>query len=169
MQARDFFNQLSLKGSVNLRQILRDVPVVSDFSDALDVVEAIRGTPTHMVLVYDEYGHFEGVVTAGDIMEAIIGAMQEDHIEEQAIVRRADGSYLVSGWMPIDEFSEFMRFPIEDDVEYNTVAGFVLEELKHLPDVGETFSKNGWIFEIVDLDGRRIDKLLIKSEEPQIE
>ena len=169
LQARDFFNQLSLKGSVNLRQILRDVPVVSDFSDALDIVEAIRGTPTHMVLVYDEYGHFEGVVTAGDIMEAIIGAMQEDHIEEQAIVRRADGSYLVSGWMPIDEFSEFMRFPIEDDVEYNTVAGFVLEELKHLPDVGETFSKNGWIFEIVDLDGRRIDKLLIKSEEPQIE
>ncbi|MBO1041127.1 hemolysin family protein [Brucella pituitosa] len=169
LQARDFFNQLSLKSSVNLRQILRDVPVVSDFSDALDVVEAIRGTPTHMVLVYDEYGHFEGVVTAGDIMEAIIGAMQEDHIEEQAIVRRADGSYLVSGWMPIDEFSEFMRFPIEDDVEYNTVAGFVLEELKHLPDVGETFSKNGWIFEIVDLDGRRIDKLLIKSEEPQTE
>ncbi len=60
-----------------------------------------------MVLVYDEYGHFEGVITAGDVMEAIIGAMQEDHIEEKAIVRRADGSYLVSGWMPIDEFSEF--------------------------------------------------------------
>ncbi|MCV9907603.1 hemolysin family protein [Brucella sp. HL-2] len=169
LQARDFFNQLSLKGSVNLRQILKDVPVVSDFSDALDVVEAIRGTPTHMVLVYDEYGHFEGVITAGDVMEAIIGAMQEDHVEERAIVRRADGSYLVSGWMPIDEFSEFMRFPIEDDVEYNTIAGFVLEELKHLPDVGETFSKNGWIFEIVDLDGRRIDKLLIKSEESQTE
>jgi len=169
LQARDFFNHLSLKGGVNLRQILKDVPVVSDFSDALDVVEAIRGTPTHMVLVYDEYGHFEGVVTAGDVMEAIIGAMQEDHIEEQAIVRRADGSYLVSGWMPIDEFSEFMRFPIQDDVEYNTIAGLALEELKHLPDVGETFSKNGWIFEIVDLDGRRIDKLLVKSEEPQTE
>ncbi|MFC7067802.1 hemolysin family protein [Brucella rhizosphaerae] len=169
LQARDFFNQLSLQGRVDLRNLLKEVPVVSDFSDALDVVEAIRGTPTHMVLVYDEYGHFEGVITAGDVMEAIIGAMQEDHIEEQAIVRRADGSYLVSGWMPIDEFSEFMRFPIEDDVEYNTIAGFVLEELKHLPDVGETFSRNGWVFEIVDLDGRRIDKLLIKSEEPQTE
>lgn len=169
LQARDFFNQLSLQGRVDLRNLLKEVPVVSDFSDALDVVEAIRGTPTHMVLVYDEYGHFEGVITAGDVMEAIIGAMQEDYIEEQAIVRRADGSYLVSGWMPIDEFSEFMRFPIEDDVEYNTIAGFVLEELKHLPDVGETFSRNGWVFEIVDLDGRRIDKLLIKSEEPQTE
>jgi putative hemolysin len=98
-------------------------------------------------------------------MEAIIGVMQEDHVAEQAIVRRADGSYLVSGWMPIDEFSEFMRFPIEDDVEYNTIAGYVLEELKHLPDVGESFSRNGWTFEIVDLDGRRIDKLLVSSQQ----
>ncbi|GLU29979.1 MULTISPECIES: hemolysin family protein [Brucella/Ochrobactrum group] len=169
LQARDFFNALSATGNVNIREIIKEVPVVSDFSDALDVVEAIRGTPTHMVLVYDEYGHFEGVITAGDVMEAIIGAMQEDYVAEQAIVRRADGSYLVSGWMPIDEFSEFMRFPVDDDVEYNTVAGFVLEELKHLPEVGETFSKNGWIFEIVDLDGRRIDKLLITSEEQPTE
>jgi putative hemolysin len=169
LQARDFFNELSATGNVNIREIIKEVPVVSDFSDALDVVEAIRGTPTHMVLVYDEYGHFEGVITAGDVMEAIIGAMQEDYVAEQAIVRRADGSYLVSGWMPIDEFSEFMRFPVDDDVEYNTVAGFVLEELKHLPEVGETFSKNGWIFEIVDLDGRRIDKLLITSEEQPTE
>lgn len=169
LQVRDFFNQLSSRGSVNLREIVRDVPVVSDFSDALDVVEAIRGTPTHMVLVYDEYGHFEGVLTAGDVMEAIIGAMQEDHIEEKAIVRRADGSYLVSGWMPIDEFSEFLRFPIDDDAEYNTVAGLALEELKHLPDVGETFVKNGWVFEIVDLDGRRIDKLLLTAEEQSTE
>ncbi|KAB2795512.1 HlyC/CorC family transporter [Brucella anthropi] len=169
LQVRDFFNQLSSRGSVNLREIVRDVPVVSDFSDALDVVEAIRDTPTHMVLVYDEYGHFEGVITAGDVMEAIIGAMQEDHIEEKAIVRRADGSYLVSGWMPIDEFSEFLRFPIDDDAEYNTVAGLALEELKHLPDVGETFVKNGWVFEIVDLDGRRIDKLLLTAEEQSTE
>jgi len=169
LQVRDFFNQLSSRGSVNLREIVRDVPVVSDFSDALDVVEAIRGTPTHMVLVYDEYGHFEGVITAGDVMEAIIGAMQEDHIEEKTIVRRADGSYLVSGWMPIDEFSEFLRFPIDDDAEYNTVAGLALEELKHLPDVGETFVKNGWVFEIVDLDGRRIDKLLLTAEEQSTE
>ncbi|MHC5233453.1 hemolysin family protein [Brucella sp. LJL56] len=169
LQVRDFFNQLSSKGSVNLREIVRDVPVVSDFSDALDVVEAIRGTPTHMVLVYDEYGHFEGVVTAGDVMEAIIGAMQEDHVEEKAIVRRADGSYLVSGWMPIDEFSEFLRFPIDEDAEYNTVAGLALEEMKHLPDVGETFTKNGWVFEIVDLDGRRIDKLLLTAEVSQTE
>ena len=170
LYVRDFFNHLSSSGSVNLREIVRDVPVVSDFSDALDVVEAIRGTAAHMVLVYDEYGHFEGVITAGDVMEAIIGAMQEeDHVEEKAIMQRADGSYLVSGWMPIDEFSEFLRFPTDEDAEYNTVAGLALEELKHLPDVGETFFKNGWIFEIVDLDGRRIDKLLLRAEEQPTE
>lgn len=169
LQVRDFFSALSARGSVNIRDILRDVPVVSDFSDALDVVEAIRRTPSHMVLVYDEYGHFEGVITAGDVIEAIIGAMQEDRVEEQAIVRRTDGTYLVSGWMPIDEFSEFLRFSIDEDAEYNTVAGLALEELKHLPDVGETFVKNGWVFEIVDLDGRRIDKLLLTAEEPLTE
>jgi len=166
LQVRDFFNQLSLKSSVNIRDIVKDVPVVSDFSDALDVVEAIRGTPTHMVLVYDEYGHFEGLITAGDVMEAIIGAMQEDHFEEKAIVRRNDGSYLVSGWMPIDEFSAFLHFEIDEDPEYSTVAGLALEEFKHLPEVGETFIKNGWIFEVVDLDGRRIDKLLVSAEHP---
>lgn len=166
IRVRDFFNQLSLNGSVNIRDIVKDVPVVSDFSDALDVVEAIRGTPTHMVLVYDEYGHFEGLITAGDVMESIIGAMQEDHVEEQAIVRRNDGSYLVSGWMPIDEFSAFLHFEIEETTEYSTVAGLALEEFKHLPEVGETFIKNGWIFEVVDLDGRRIDKLLVSAEHP---
>ncbi|KYB45698.1 hypothetical protein AB664_35340 [Brucella anthropi] len=62
-----------------------------------------------------------------------------------------------------------MRFPIEDDVEYNTIAGYVLEELKHLPDVGESFSRNGWTFEIVDLDGRRIDKLLVSSQQQDAE
>jgi len=165
LQARDFFNQLSLNGTVNIREIVKDVPVVSDFSDALDVVEAIRGTPTHMVLVYDEYGHFEGVITAGDVMEAIIGAMQEDHFEEKAIVRRADGSYLVSGWMPIDEFAAFMNFEVEEDTEYSTVAGLALEEFKHLPEVGEMFIKNGWVFEVVDLDGRRIDKLLVSAQQ----
>ncbi|MFD1200184.1 hemolysin family protein [Brucella gallinifaecis] len=169
LQIRDFFNQLSLKNEVNIRDIIKEVPVVSDFSDALDVVEAIRGTPIHMVLVYDEYGHFEGVITAGDVMEAIIGAMQEDHFEEKPIVRRADGSYLVSGWMPIDEFSEFLHFEVDDDPEYNTVAGLALEEFKHLPEVGETFTRNGWIFEVVDLDGRRIDKLLVSAENPVVE
>ncbi len=151
-------------GHADIQSLAHDVPVISDLSTATHVIQAIRKSPVHMVLVYDEYGHFEGIVSSGDIMEAIMGALQEGPADEQAIVRRVDGSYLVSGWTPIDEFAEFMNFKIEDDIEYQTVAGLVLEELKHLPELGESFVRDGWRFEVIDLDGRRVDKVLVSSE-----
>ncbi|MBD8651560.1 HlyC/CorC family transporter [Rhizobium sp. CFBP 13726] len=141
--------------------LMREAPVVSDLTGALDVIQALRKSPAHMVLVYDEYGHFEGIITSGDVLEAITGVFQEDEVEEPAIVAREDGSYLVAGWMAVDEFSAQMGVPIEDDPGYETVAGFVLDELKHLPELGEKFTTRGWTFEVIDLDGRRIDKLLL--------
>jgi putative hemolysin len=141
--------------------LMREAPVVSDLTGALDVIQALRKSPAHMVLVYDEYGHFEGIITSGDVLEAITGVFQEDEVEEPAIVVRDDGSYLVAGWMAVDEFSAQMGVPIEDDPGYETVAGFVLDELKHLPELGEKFTSRGWVFEVIDLDGRRIDKLLL--------
>lgn len=147
---------------MDITAIMRDAPVVSDLTGALDVIQALRKAPAHMVLVFDEYGHFEGIITSGDILEAITGVFQEDEEEEPAVVSRDDGSFLVAGWMPVDEFADQMGFSIEDDPGYETVAGFVLDEMKHLPELGESFTKNGWIFEVVDLDGRRIDKLLIR-------
>jgi putative hemolysin len=141
--------------------LMREAPVVSDLTGALDVIQALRKSPAHMVLVYDEYGHFEGIITSGDVLEAITGVFQEDEVEEPAIVARDDGSYLVAGWMAVDEFSAQMGVPIEDDPGYETVAGFVLDELKHLPELGEKFTTRGWTFEVIDLDGRRIDKLLL--------
>jgi len=141
--------------------LMREAPVVSDLTGALDVIQALRKSPAHMVLVYDEYGHFEGIINSGDVLEAITGVFQEDEVEEPAIVARDDGSYLVAGWMAVDEFSAQMGVPIEDDPGYETVAGFVLDELKHLPELGEKFTTRGWTFEVIDLDGRRIDKLLL--------
>lgn len=160
---KDFYDAVSNHGVADLRELTREVPIVSDLSTAISVIQAIRKSPTHMVLVFDEYGHFEGVVTSGDIMEAIMGALQEGPTDEQAIARRDDGSYLVSGWMPIDEFNAFMNFRFDEDIEYQTVAGLVLEEMKHLPELGESFVMNGWKFEVIDLDGRRIDKILLTS------
>jgi putative hemolysin len=143
---------------------VQEVPVVSDLAPATIVIEAIRRSSQHMVLVFDEYGHFEGSVTSGDILESIMGVFGDEAIgDEQAIKRRDDGSYLVSGWTPIDEFAAYMNFPQDDDIEYQTVAGLVLEELKHLPELGETFVKAGWKFEVIDLDGRRVDKLLVTA------
>ncbi len=164
---KDYYDAISTDGRADIKALTREVPVVSDLATANTVIQMIRTSPIDMVLVFDEYGHFEGVVTSGDIMEAIMGVFQTDAGEEPAIAHRDDGSYLVSGWMPIDEFSEFMNIPLDEDAEYQTVAGLVLEELKHLPELGESFSKNGWRFEVIDLDGRRIDKLLLSPEKTE--
>jgi len=75
--------------------------------------------------------------------------------------QREDGSYLVSGWMPVDEFADKIGVPIPRDAKYETVAGYVLAELNHLPSVGESFVREPWRFEVLDLDGRRIDKVLV--------
>ncbi len=146
----------------DLRSLVRQAPVVMDRSSSIDVLKAIRGSLVHMALVFDEYGHFEGIVTPGDILEAITGAFQEEEGDEQAFVVRQDGSFLVSGWMPVDEFEDKIGVPIPNDAKYETVAGYVLAELNHLPVVGERFERGRWRFEVLDLDGRRIDKVLVE-------
>jgi putative hemolysin len=160
---------LIVSGTGDIRKLMREAPVVSDLTGSLDVIEALRKTPARMVLVYDEYGHFEGIITSGDILEAITGVFQEDETDEPAIVARADGSFLVAGWMPIDEFSHEMGIRLVEEPDYETVAGFVLDEIKHLPELGESFERQGWHFEVVDLDGRRIDKLLVRKAVEAVE
>ena len=142
---------------------MREVPVVSDRADALDVIEILRASPNHMALVYDEYGAFEGIITTGDILEAITGTFKESLAEEPALLQREDGSYLVSGWMPVDEFCDMLGLPREMAGEYDTVAGLFLHQIGHLPELGAVFSAEGFRFEVIDLDGRRIDKVLVSQ------
>ena len=151
---------------LDLRKFVQPVPVVMDHADALDVVRAIRNSTVHTALVVDEYGHFEGIVTSGDILEVITGVFQEGTGDDPAIVKREDGSFLVAGWMPVDEFGEKLKVQIPRDAKYETVAGYVLSIINRLPNVGETFEYNGWKFEVLDLDGRRIDKILMSKLEP---
>jgi putative hemolysin len=147
---------------LDLATLVREVPVVSDMADALDVIEILRASPNHMALVYDEYGSFEGIITTGDILEAITGTFREHVAEEPAIVERDDGSFLVSGWMPADEFRDRLNLPRDaDDGDYETVAGLVIDHLRRLPALGDTFLLHGWRFEVIDIDDRRIDKLLV--------
>jgi putative hemolysin len=158
---KDLLDLLFAGKPVDARELVKQAPVVMDRSDALDVLKAIRASLVHMALVFDEYGHFEGIVTSGDVLEAITGAFQEEEGEEPAFITREDGSFLVSGWMQADEFHDRIGVPIPKDAKFETVAGYVLSELNHLPAVGERFERGPWKFEVLDLDGRRIDKVLV--------
>ena len=118
-----------------------------------------------MLFVHDEYGHFEGLVTPADLLSAIAGefASDQDIGTDPQIVEREDGSLLVSGSAPADTLAERLGFDLPEDRDYATVAGFALAVLRHLPTVGESFIREGWRFEIVDMDGRKIDKLLVSE------
>ncbi|GAU84103.1 magnesium and cobalt efflux protein CorC [Bosea sp. BIWAKO-01] len=158
---KDMVDFLSAGSTEDLRALVQEAPVVMDTANALHVLREIKSSRVHMALVFDEYGHFEGIITPGDVLEAITGVFQEEDADEPPIVTRADGSYLVAGWMQVDEFSHELGIHIPRDADFQTVAGFILAELNHLPNVGEFFEKGHWRFEVVDLDGRRIDKILV--------
>lgn len=155
------FQVVSRRETLNLKALVRDVPVVSDQAEALDVLEILQKSEHHFALVYDEYGHFEGILTTGDVLEAITGAVAASEADEPAMVEREDGSHLVAGWMPADEFCDKLGLPQGMAGDYDTVAGLILHQLGHIPELGETFSAQGYRFEVIDLDGRRIDKVLV--------
>jgi putative hemolysin len=157
----DAIAALSEGKPLDLRPLIRQVPVVHESVDALSLIELLRGSPNHMALVYDEYGSFEGLITTGDILEAITGAFREEVAEEPDMFEREDGGFLVSGSMPADEFCDRLGLPRDLAGDYETVAGLVLNQLDHLPQLGDRFDAAGWRFEVIDLDGRRIDKVLV--------
>ena len=97
-----------------------------------------------------------------DILGAITGGFDDAEADEPKLVERDDGSFLVAGWMPLDEFAERLGIRLQDDPGYETVAGLVLHRAGHLPKVGEDVTEDGWRIEVVDMDGRRIDKLLVQ-------
>jgi magnesium and cobalt exporter, CNNM family len=161
IQAKDLLDAYLRGERPDIRAQLRPAPNVPDTADALDVLGVIKRSPVHIALVHDEYGQFEGIVTNADILEAIAGAFRTDEgpLEPEA-VRRQDGSWLISGSMPADEMADRLSVVLPPDRNYHTAAGFVLTQFGHLPEIGESFDTQGWRFEVVDLDGRRIDKIL---------
>jgi putative hemolysin len=162
IQAKDLLNAY-LKGrkTPDAGKFVRKAPVIPDTMDALEVIETLKSSEVHMGLVHDEYGHFEGIVTTGDILEAIAGAFRTDEgAPEPHATQRDDGSWLLAGAMPVEEMADVTRIELAARRDYHTLAGFVLDQLGHLPALGESFETQGWRFEVVDLDGRRIDKVL---------
>jgi putative hemolysin len=161
VQTRELLASL-LKGEpLDVRRHVRKAAIVPETTDALDVLTLLRESEVPMALIHDEYGDFEGIVTPADMLEAIAGAFRSDRSDaEPNAVERDDGSWLLSGAMPADEMADTLGIALPLQRNFETVAGFVLAHLMRLPQVGEHVVASGWRFEVIDLDGRRIDKVL---------
>jgi putative hemolysin len=166
VKAREVLALLLAGETVRLPDIMRKAQVVPDQLDAMDALRTLQSAGTGMALVHDEYGHFEGIVTPADLLSAIAGsfASYQDEGDEPLVVERADGSLLVAGALPADALAERIGIHLPEDREFGTAAGYVLWMLKRLPTEGESFTDQGWRVEVVDMDGRRIDKLLVARE-----
>jgi putative hemolysin len=161
LQVKDVTTALLKKRVFNIKRLMRQAPFILDTSDALDVVNSLKAAEVHVGLICDEYGNFEGMVTTADILSAIVGSFKDDlAADEEAVVARDDGSFLISGWVNVDVLSDTLSMPLPEKRDYHTVAGFMLDGLGRLPKVGEAFERGKWRFEVIDLDGRRIDKIL---------
>jgi putative hemolysin len=148
---------------LDLKRLCRKSPVIPDLMDAMDALAVLRSADVPLASVHDEYGHLDGIVTPGSILAALAGTFAHDveHGEEPPLVERSDGSWLVSGSASADLLADRLGVNLPDDRDYSTVAGFALSVLKHLPETGEVFRFDGWSFEIVDMDGRKIDKMIV--------
>ncbi|HQY74377.1 MAG TPA: hemolysin family protein [Aestuariivirga sp.] len=167
LQAKDVAAALLRRRAPQMRKLVKQAPALPETLDALDVVNRLKESDVHFGLVYDEYGKFEGVVTTTDILEAIVGVFRHDESEpEPDIHERDDGSLLVSGGTPIDLLSDRLGMSIPPTRDYQTVAGFALDRLGRIPRPGDSFTEREYHFEIVDLDGRRIDKLIVTRTMP---
>lgn len=171
VQSRDLMQAMIDGKPLDLRSLLRPAPVVPDLMDAMDALVVLRDADVPLALVRDEYGHFDGIVTPGSILAALAGAFRHDieEGEEPDLVQRADGSWLVSGSATADLLENDLGIQIDEERDFSTVAGFALSVLKHLPETGERFSYHGWRFEVVDMDGRKIDKLIASPPKPRTE
>ncbi len=154
---------------VNLHHLLRPAPFVLRNDHVDDVMAQFRRTATHIALVMDEYGQVAGLVTMEDLLEELVGEIRDeyDEAEEHPMVRREDGSWLVNGLEAFDKVQDILHLPdvpIEDREDFTTLAGLILYLHKQVPSVGETVTFGDFILEVVDMDGMRIDKVLVRKK-----
>lgn len=144
-----------------INSLVRPVQALHESADLLDALALLQKSPSGMAFVVDEFGSLEGVVTANDILENIAGNFAlGDGEEGPGAVQRADGSWLLDGLLPREQMAETLNLHLPEEADHHTVAGFLLARFGRLPETGDVVEWNGWHFEVMDMDGRRIDKVL---------
>ena len=166
LKVRDVLAALISGRKLNIARLMKKAQIIPDQLDAMDALRILQQSDVSMALVHDEYGHLEGVVTPADLLTAIVGnfVSHQDEGDEPMVVEREDKSLLISGGLPADALADRLGIEIANSRDYATAAGFVLSVLKRLPSEGEHFHEQGWRFEVVDMDGLKIDKLLVSAE-----
>ena len=158
---RDLLDQVLDGKALDPMAVICDPVIVHETTPIFRVLERFKKAPVRLAIVIDEYGGLDGIVTQTDLLEAIAGDLPDVEGEEPDIGEREDGSLLIDGMMPAHDAFNRLGFRLRSaEGDFHTIAGFALARLEHLPEIGEHFDYAGWRFEIVDMDGRRIDKLL---------
>ena len=162
LKAREVLGCLLAGNKIDVGVLMKKAEVIPDQLDAMEALKLLQQSDVAMAMVHDEYGHLEGIVTPADLLTAIVGNFVShlDEGDEPMVVERHDGSLLIAGSLPADALASHLGIELPDDRDYATAAGFALSVLKRLPGEGEWFTEQNWRFEVVDMDGRKIDKLL---------
>lgn len=160
--AKDY---LTTDKDTDIRHLLRPPLFISEGMPALKVIEQFRKTSMHIALVVDEYGTVQGLVSATDVLEALIGNLPDEEATEEAVVQRPDGSWLVAGSLPIDELKDLLEIESmpQEFAGFQTAAGFIIHHLGRIPKTADSFEFDDVRMEVVDMDGTRIDKILVTS------
>lgn len=163
LQSHDVMIELLKGAAVNIGALVREAPIIPDQIDTMDALATLLRAPVPVALVHDEYGHFEGIVTPADLLAAIVGTHATDPVGDEPPPIVEDGDRVqFAGWAPVDALGERLGIPLPDDRDYATVAGFVLAQLKRLPEPGDCFDEKGWTFEVTQLHERRIEQVIAR-------
>ena len=165
IQTRDLLGHNPEEPGFDLRSFIKDPIYLPENMAALKALDAIQDSGVHLAVVIDEFGGITGMVTDYDILEAIVGEIPEDSMDTDYLVfQREDGSWLFDGLIVIDQLKEVLNFsdmPGEDRAAYHTLSGIVMSQLGRIPKTGAKFTYEGYVFEVVDMDGRRVDRVLV--------
>ncbi len=164
VRGKDLLSMIIEEKSFNLKTLCQNPVFVSAASQAVTVLELFKKSGTHIAFVVDEYGLILGLVTYGDILRSVFEDVEDTVAEKREIVEREDGSWLVAGSLPLDEFLDFMQIKNmseEPHSNMNTVGGFAMAKIGAVPHETQHFLWKGLRFEIIDMDGRRVDKILV--------
>ncbi|MNS74840.1 Magnesium and cobalt efflux protein CorC [compost metagenome] len=161
---KDLLDALLTDGVYDIEKLVAEPAFIPQSTSVLKALEILKGSKVHMAFVVDEYGAFEGVVTATDLLEMIAGDFNESHDElGQSIRKREDGSWAVDGQADLDELGDELGEDFGEHESFHTVAGLVLHHLSRLPQEGEILQLGRFEVEVLDMDDRRIDKLLFRA------